>query len=156
MSMPLMHLFYVIDILESSIINDPVLLASIVMDKKESTKLNVIDETYVADDIIQYIMDTFSWVPNVVANNCGLNYHGVTLFPSSSCQALKSIILGWISIFSTCQSSVTLRGNYYTHAGVWGYERLMFKKEDILSPLQNLLKLIDQMQEHLFFLHLGI
>lgn len=78
------HSFYLIDIYDDSIISDVITLISIVQEKRKSERISVIDEAHFSDDLIQYVQDTFSWIPNFDHNNYGLDYHGVTLFPSSS------------------------------------------------------------------------
>lgn len=57
------------------------------------------------DDIVQYIQDTFNWVPSINLGNSyqrelGLNNYGVTLFDKEGAEVIFNITKAWADLFS--------------------------------------------------------
>jgi len=127
---------------------------------------DTIDFIAVPGDLIQYIMDSLSWIPSknparsMTKEEKGINYHGITLFDQTSAAVMKNVLAAWHTLFTNSPEKLELTGGFVVSSRkniVGEYERLIFNRNDVLEVLERLLSMIERLEEeNLFLYHLGI
>lgn len=100
------------------------------------------------DDIIQYIQDTFNWVPSI---NPSINYqkgfglcnYGITLFDKEGAEVIFKLAKSWADLFSSGPTTVKLTGNYIlTRNGKYfpegKYEVIEIPKDKLIGNFRKL------------------
>lgn len=107
------------------------------------------ESVMIEDDLIQYLMDTFSWIDTEWnyqgENRKGLNYYGTTIIRGDSIAILKKIVEGWITLFTNAPQEIVLTGCFDLDND--SYELLTFKKKDIINQLESLVFLCESALE---------
>ena len=122
------------------------------------------DHVFFDDDFIVYLNDSLDWIPSWNPSTkigCkGLNIYGVTTIDGQNLIILRGIIQAWTDMFGFAPENIVLKGSYFTIGGIdqsGQYERLEYKKTDLIKKLKKLIKLIDKaLAEDKCILHLGI
>ena len=118
------------------------------------------------DDVIQYIFDTFRWIPSINPGKhdekgFGINNYGITLFNKDGARVLGNIAKSWADLFLNSPSTMKLTGNYY-----WGgdkkaengeYEILELDRDLIAEKFRKLQSFAQKvLMENSYIIHFGI
>lgn len=131
---------------------------------------NLSNVVLIHDDIIQYIQDTFNWVPSI---NPAMNYqkisglcnYGVTLFDKDGAAVIFRLVKAWIDLFSNGPDNLKLTGNYcWTMGDNNGmqdgkYEIIEVAREELIEnfrKLQSFAEKVISSSNRYFILHYGI
>lgn len=100
------------------------------------------------DDLIQYIQDTFNWVPSI---NPGMNYekgyglcnYGVTLFDKEGAKVILKLAKAWGDLFSNGPTTLRLTGNYCWSTNKQGiqesyYDILEVDRDELVEKFRKL------------------
>ncbi len=122
-------------------------------------RINLVD-----DELIRYIADTINWIPTFNPDRkehiTGLCYWGGNrIIDNNGADKLSDVLKGSISIFSTANDNVELKGALITDEDeVYGeYELIRYKKYELIEILSMLLSLVERVQkEEKILLHMGV
>jgi hypothetical protein len=119
------------------------------------------------DDMIQYMQDTFSWIPSI---NPGMGYekrfglcnYGITLFDKAGAEVISRLAKAWADLFSNGTTTLILTGNYgsiATENGIQqeGYAVLEVDRDEIVRNLRKLQLFSEKViAGNYFILHYGL
>jgi hypothetical protein len=114
----------------------------------------------VSDDVIHYIADSLDWIDSrnpasrTLTEGRGLNWYGPTVLEAESAKRLSRVLRAWAGVFAEGPESFELTGH-------WGpeeakYERIPYRREELVTSLQAVASLCDEVNDSNFLLHLGI
>lgn len=144
----------------------------LVIEKKSNirvgySELTKADHVTIHDDSLRYFADSISWVstynPIKEEETNGLCWYGYTVITSENVEKLRSIISGWLLIFSEAPDIVELKGSWGWTEGdspdSGSYEKLFFSKTELVEKLSKLVSYCDAVRASggsQCLLHIGI
>lgn len=150
--MSLSHNFYIVPkkvISEEQIINE------------KEIKQKCDEKIVFPDNLILYILDSLKWIPSInptkSENGYSINYYGITLFKENAIEKFIKIMDAWISLFNIAPINVELKGNYLITEKKAGYERIKYKKDELLDTFTTMKIFLEKAKENeMYIIHFGI
>ena len=150
---PYHHDFYLIELREKPLLGDSIELHRQIrycIENDDSTLLSVLGKVHIHDHLMEYLYSSFYWVPldyrdendvDQFGMKKGISYSGCEVFSATACQALNSLVSGWISIFSVAPKKIRLMSTY----GRKESDHLLDKTE-VIGMLKQLLSFVDRLE----------
>lgn len=119
------------------------------------------------DDFIGYIWDTLVWIPSLSPDNLqerkGLYRCGPSVITVAGAAAAHTVFFNWSRLLACGPEELQLTGDWGwiegEPAGSGEYERLRYRRDDIVLALKKLADYADEVARNrgeLYLLHLGI
>lgn len=126
--------------------------------------LEVSPQASIDDELINYFNDSLDWIksigPSKSFSGNGLDRYGYTIIRDrESLVTFKSIISSWKNLFNNAPTKLTITGNYGWVAGSdkGHYEKVSFRRYEIIESLNNLIEVIDMaLETNQCVIHFGI
>jgi hypothetical protein len=117
-----------------------------------------------ADDIVEYLYDSFEWISTINPSNPGewrghgLNRWGPTVVNHTGAGTALRVFLAWAELFSAGPPEFELRGPWTTWPdGRSGYTRLLIVRDDLVWTMQKLAGYAQRCTEGKWYiLHVGV
>jgi len=119
------------------------------------------------DDLIDYMWDTLSWIPTILAARGerfqGLDRWGPTVIDHQGALVARTVFGAWADLFACGPETLTLRGPWVStsEGGASGgeYETLRADRDELVTSLRSLASYAGEVigaRGELYILHLGI
>lgn len=117
-----------------------------------------------ADDIFEYLYDSFEWISTVNPSNpgewrgYGFNRWGPTVVNRTGAATAQRVFSAWAELFSAGPPEFELRGPWTSGpAGRSGYIRLLIVRDDLVQTMQELAGYAERCIEgNWYILHVGV
>jgi hypothetical protein len=103
---------------------------------------------FIHDDIIQYILNTLSWIPSInpamgYERRFGICNYGITLFDKEGAQVILSLAKAWADLFSNGPTTLKLTGNYCFRTNEQGvtegnYDLIEVDRDELVGKFRKL------------------